>query len=69
MTKIQIDIPDELLDRAREVLGGVTEADAVRIALAQVVRHHRQLEVIDWIAMHDPRREARDPEGKATTRR
>lgn len=41
MTKTLIDIPDDLLAEAMEVLGSTTKADAVRRALAESIRRRR----------------------------
>lgn len=41
MSKTLIDIPDELLDEAKELLGTRTKADTVRQALAESIRRRR----------------------------
>ena len=70
MTKTLIDIPDELLAEARAVIGpNTTKADAVRTALAELIRRHRQRAVIDWVVETDPLADLRDPEVRAAARR
>ena len=65
MTKRLIDIPDDLLDEAMEVLGAKTKSDAVRTALQLVTRQERQRAVVDWIIETDPLADLRDPEVRA----
>jgi Arc/MetJ family transcription regulator len=69
MTKTLIDIPDELLDRARAALGGVTKSEAVRQSLAETVRQHEQLEALAWFVETDAVGDLRDPEVRAAARR
>lgn len=69
MTKTLIDIPEELLREAMDVLNAKTKAEAVRTALDLVTRQHRQREAIRWIAENDPLRDLRDPEVRAAARR
>ena len=70
MAKTLIDIPDELLEQARQALGGnVTKADAVRTALAELVRRHRQRAAVDWFVTTDPLVDLRDPAVRAAARR
>jgi len=46
MTRTLVDIPDELMDRARRVVGPkATKAETVRVALAELVRR-RNLETM-----------------------
>lgn len=70
MTKTLIDIDDDLLTRARTVLGpATTKKDAVNTALSKLVRLHEQRETIDWIIAADPAADLRDPEIRAAARR
>ena len=70
MSKTLIDIDDELLDRARQLIGpNATKRDAVNTALSRFVRLHAQREAVDWIAQADPVADLRDPEVKAAARR
>lgn len=70
MTKTLIDIPDELLAEARAAIGeGTTKADAVRTALTELVRRHRQTQVLDWIVESDPLADLRNPEIRDAARR
>ena len=70
MSKTLIDIDDELLERARAILGsGISKKDAVNTALSKLVRLHDQRETIDWIIATDPVADLRDPEVRAAARR
>jgi len=70
MSKTLIDIDDELLDRARQLIGpNATKKDAVNMALSRFVRLHAQREAVDWIAEADPVADLRDPDVKAAARR
>jgi Arc/MetJ family transcription regulator len=70
MTKTLIDIPDELLAEARSAIGeGTTKADAVRTALTELVRRHRQAQVLDWIVEADPLADLRNSEVRDSARR
>ncbi len=70
MTKTLIDIPDDLLAEARAALGdGTTKADAVRMALAELVRRHHQATTLDWLVTHDPLVDLMDPEVRSAARR
>ena len=70
MSKTLIDIDDELLDRARQLIGpNATKRDAVNTALSRFVRLHAQREAVDWIADNDPVADLRDPDVKAAARR
>lgn len=62
MTKTLIDIPDELLATAMEVLGTKTKADAVRTALELVTRQQRQRDFIGWLAESGALADLNDPE-------
>jgi Arc/MetJ family transcription regulator len=70
MSKTLIDIDDELLDRARQMIGpNAPKRDAVNAALSRFVRLHAQREAVDWIAEADPVADLRDPDVKAAARR
>jgi len=70
MTKTLIDIDDELLDRARQLIGpAATKREAVNVALSRFVRMHAQREAVDWIAEADPVADLRNPDVKAAARR
>lgn len=58
--KTLIDIDDDLLERARQLIGpNTTKRDAVNAALSRFVRLHAQREAVDWIAEVDPVAELR----------
>ena len=70
MSKTLIDVDDELLERARQLIGpGTTKRQAVDVALSRFVRIHAQREAVDWIAATDPVGDLRDPAVKASARR
>jgi Arc/MetJ family transcription regulator len=70
VSKTLIDVNEDLLARARAILGpGVTKKDAVNTALSKLVRLHDQRETIDWIVATDPIADLRDPEVRAAARR
>ena len=70
MPKMLIDVDEELLARARSLLGpSTTKKDAVNTALSKLVRLHDQRETIDWIVATDPIGDLRDPEVRAAARR
>jgi len=68
--KTLIDIDDDLLERARRLIGpDTTKKEAVNVALSRFVRIHAQREAVDWITVTDPAADLRDPEVKAAARR
>ena len=68
--KTLIDIDDDLLERARQLIGpNTTKRDAVNTALSRFVRLHAQREAVDWIAEADPIADLRDPDVRASARR
>lgn len=70
MAKTLIDVDEDLLRRAREILGSkATKKDAVNAGLSMLVRLHDQRETIDWITNTDPIADLRDPEVRAAARR
>jgi Arc/MetJ family transcription regulator len=47
VTRTLVDIPDELMDQARRVVGAnATKAETVRVALADLVRRHELTEMM-----------------------
>lgn len=54
MSKTLIDIPDDLMEQARQLTGGSTKAETVRAALRLLVRQHQQHDAIAWIAESAP---------------
>lgn len=70
MSKTLIDVDDELLERARAILGaGATKKQAVNTALSRLVRMHDQREAVAWITATDPIADLRDPGVRAAARR
>lgn len=70
MSKTLIDLDDDLLARARAILGpGTSKKDAVNTALSRLVRLHEQRASIDWIIKTDPAADLRDPAIRAAARR
>lgn len=70
MTKMLIDIDEDLLARARDVLGhGTTKKHAVNEALSKMVRLHDQRDTLDWLTTADPMADLRDPDVRAAARR
>lgn len=58
MTKMHIDVDDDLLEAAREVLGTTTKKDTVSAALSPVLdaqqRRRAVAELALWTACHEP---------------
>ena len=70
MSKTLIDVDEDLLERARSILGpGATKKDAVNTALSKLVRLHDQRTTVDWIIATDPIADLRDPKVRAAARR
>ena len=70
MTKTLVDIPDDLMEAARAVIGkDATKAETVRTALQELVTRHRQRTAIDWFTGTDVVADLRDPEVRAAARR
>ena len=46
MTKTLIDVDNELLAQAQQILGGRTKKDTVNIALREIVRRHAAVELV-----------------------
>jgi Arc/MetJ family transcription regulator len=70
VAKTLIDVDEDLLERARAIIGpNTTKKDAVNTALSRLVRMHHQRETIDWIIATDPVADLRDPEVRAAARR
>ena len=71
MSKILVDVDDDLLARAQKLLGdlGRTKKNTVNEALSYLVRMQSQQEVLDWLRDTDPLADLRDPEVRAQARR
>lgn len=70
MATTLIDLDEQLLERARAILGPrATKRDAVNTTLSKLVRLHDQREPMDWIIATDPIADLRDPEVWAAARR
>ncbi len=58
VTKTLIDIDDDLLEAAREVLGTTTKKDTVNTALREVLAAQQRRRAVDdliaWTAGHEP---------------
>ncbi|MFJ8471579.1 type II toxin-antitoxin system VapB family antitoxin [Kitasatospora sp. NPDC094011] len=50
MARVSADIDDGLLAEAARILGTTTKAATVRAALADVVKRHKALKFLDWLA-------------------
>ncbi len=68
MTKILVDVDDELMARAQELVGG-TKKDTVNQALSFLIRMRSQHEVLDWLRDTDALADLRDPDVRAQARR
>lgn len=60
MTKTVIDLDDELLSEAAQLLGTTTKKETVNRALAELVARRRREQLVDWLAS-DPLPDLRDP--------
>jgi Arc/MetJ family transcription regulator len=70
VSKTLIDIDDDLLARARTLLGPATsKKDAVNTALSKLVRLYEQRATIEWVIATDPAADLRDPGVRAAARR
>jgi hypothetical protein len=70
MTKTLIDIPEDLMEAARAVIGkDATKAETVRTALQEMVQRHRQRTAVDWFTETDVVADLRDSEVRASARR
>lgn len=70
MAKTLIDIDEDLLARARAILGPSTsKKDAVNTALSKLVRLAEQRAAVEWIVATDPAADLRNPEVRAAARR
>jgi len=68
VSKILVDVDDELMARAQKLLGG-TKKDTVNQALSYLLRMRSQQDVLDWLRDADPLADLRDPEVRAQGRR
>lgn len=65
MARTLVDIPDDLMENARRIIGpGATKAETVRTALELMVRRAHQTEALRWLAEADPLADLRDPDLK-----
>ena len=70
VAKTLIDVDEDLLRRARQILGSeATKKDAVNAGLSMLVRLHDQRETIDWITNTDPIADLRDQKVRDAARR
>lgn len=70
MSKTLIEIPDDLLDEARAVVGpNASKAETVRTALTQMVRRRRQAATLDWFAASDAIGDLNNPDVRRSARR
>ena len=71
MSKILVDVDDDLLARAQKLLGelGSTKKSTVNEALSYLVRMRSQQDVLDWLRDTDPLADLADPEVRAQARR
>ena len=70
MSKILIDVDDDLLAKAQSLFGGnITKEDAVNRALTFIVRSRSQLEILDWLHRTDPLGDLTDPEVRSQARK
>ncbi len=68
MSKIPVDVDDDLMARAQQLIGG-TKKDTVNEALSYLVRMRSQQGVLDWLRDTDPLADLRDPEVRAQARK
>ena len=68
MSKILVDVDDDLMARAQQLIGG-TKKDTVNEALSYLVRMRSQQGVLDWLRDTDPLADLRDPEVRAQARK
>ncbi len=68
MSKILVDVDDDLMARAQQLIGG-TKKDTVNQALSYLVRMSSQQGVLDWLRDTDPLADLRDPEVRAQARK
>ena len=68
MSKILVDVDDDMLARAQQLIGG-TKKDTVNQALSYLVRMRSQQGVLDWLRDTDPLADLRDPEVRAQARK
>jgi Arc/MetJ family transcription regulator len=68
MSKILVDVDDDMLARAQQLIGG-TKKDTVNEALSYLVRMRSQQGVLDWLRDTDPLADLLDPEVRAQARK
>lgn len=59
MAKTVVDLDDELLSEAAQLLGTTTKKDTVNRALAELVQRRRRQDLVEWLAA-DPLPDLRD---------
>jgi Arc/MetJ family transcription regulator len=69
MTKTLIDVDDDLLARAAEVLGVSTKKDTVNVALREVVERAERAKGLAWLFASDALEDLREPEVVKAARR
>ncbi len=69
MVKTLVEIDDELLTKARAILGAATKKDAVNRALQDVVDRWERSRGLQWLLDSDALADLRDPEVQARARR
>jgi Arc/MetJ family transcription regulator len=68
MSKILVDVDDDMLARAQQLIGG-TKKDTVNEALSYLVRMRSQQGVLDWLRDANPLADLLDPEVRAQARK
>lgn len=70
MTRTLVDIPDELMEEARAIVGpNATKVETVVRSLREMVQRHRQLDTTAWLADDDPLASLRDADVRTAARR
>jgi Arc/MetJ family transcription regulator len=68
MSKILVDVDDDMLARAQQLIGG-TKKDTVNEALSYLVHMRSQQGVLDWLRDANPLADLLDPEVRAQARK
>ena len=69
MTRTLIDVDDELLEKATDILGVSTKKDAVNAALQEVVLREERAKGIEWLQHTSALVDLLDPEVAERARR